>query len=215
MDSSIAHAQRSTVRRRARQLSLMAMTAAWTAARRARRQFSITTCGNCGACGNSNEMDARRARSRKPREPRKPRKAPQTRCSSASPTSTRQLRKPRKPCSRPGPGRSHESLDVAAGLQARERKEACGNCGNALIGESVEPSASDGCRCLPSPIARIAGMSRLGESIACRPALGMSKSGSETSVTVRTRAAAKRESGALIRASVAGSASWGVDHRSP
>jgi hypothetical protein len=91
-----------------------------------------------------------------------------------------------------------------------EAEEASANCGNALIGESVEKWASDGGPCLPSPIAPIAAMSRPCESTACIPTGGTSKSDSESSGSVRSRAgvhsAPKRESGALIRASTASDA---------
>jgi hypothetical protein len=87
-----------------------------------------------------------------------------------------------------------------------EVKEASANCVNALIGKSVEKSASDGGPCLPSPIAPIAAMSRPCENIGCRRAAWMSKSGGETRVTSRIRSAAGRESGALIRAGIARSA---------
>jgi hypothetical protein len=45
-------------------------------------------------------------------------------------------------------------------------------------------------------------------SNACKPARGTSKSASETSGTVRIRAAANRESGALIRTGLAGGTPW-------
>ena len=80
-------------------------------------------------------------------------------------------------------------------------QEASANCGNALIGESVDKWASDGGPCPPSQIAPIAAMSRLCESTACSPSGGTSRSDSESSATVRIRSAAKRESGALIRGS--------------
>ena len=56
-----------------------------------------------------------------------------------------------------------------------EVKGASADCANALIGKSVEKSASDGGPCLPSGIAPIAAMSRACESIACISAGGTSK----------------------------------------
>jgi hypothetical protein len=106
--------------------------------------------------------------------------------------------------------------DLEAEPRDRRSKptEASANCGNALVGESVEKWASDGGPCLPSAIAPIAAMSRPCESIACRLAGRTSKSDSETGATVRIRSATKRESGALIRADVASRACGErTDHR--
>ena len=80
-----------------------------------------------------------------------------------------------------------------------KRTEAGANRGNALIGKSVEISASDGSACLPPQIAQIAGMPRPADGSACRLAVETPKSDSESSASVRSRSDSNRESGALIR----------------
>src|SRR5258708_8643795 len=88
------------------------------------------------------------------------------------------------------PSQTAGTAETPAAAQIRRSKlqEASANCGNALIGESVEKWAPDGGRCLPSLIALIAAMSRPCES-ACRPARGSSKSDSEKSVIARIHSA--------------------------
>jgi hypothetical protein len=96
------------------------------------------------------------------------------------------------------PANSRASAE-GAGIQ----KGASANCGNALIGENVETSASNRGPCLRSQIAPIAGMPRFQRRELGTPTGGISKSDSET---VRIRSVPTRESGALIQTSPATSA---------